>query len=139
MATESTFTGKLLTALNSVDQTVIWKASDRYQVGIPDVVGSHRGLFVGIEVKYEGVLNINKPYPAKHPFSGPQVRRMVAVRHTGGLLCGVVGCGNQFIAVLPENIDLDTGRVTTQDNPRFQLDPQSAKEFFAWLITMRLR
>jgi len=70
--------------------------SDKYQVGIPDNIGSYRGLLFGIEVKAVGSVPKNGLAPAKkdHRFTKTQVKELERIQKEGGgvglgfLICG---------------------------------------------------
>lgn len=101
----------LLTAL----QAVGWfrNISDKFQIGIPDNVGSYRGLTFGIEVKAVSEIPKNGMTPPKsgHVFSAPQIKELYAIQNEGGGVgLGVIICGSTLFWCTPEYID-ENGQV----------------------------
>jgi ribosomal protein L25 (general stress protein Ctc) len=64
------------------ERNFVWKfhASEYDPVGIPDIIGSIEGFFVGIEAK----LDTNR-------FSDAQKAKIRAINRTGGIAAGIVG------------------------------------------------
>lgn len=69
--TESQATSKIIACLNEDGR--FWKASDRFQAGIPDIIGVHHGRHCEIEMK----IDYNKPTPL-------QVFNLLACIRNGG-------------------------------------------------------
>ena len=88
------------------------KISDRVQVGIPDIIGSNRGNFVGIEVKAIGEVPEDGWVPKKgsHPFDQVQVHNLRDIHRDGGLGVGIIVCGRQAVWCYWDQIN-ELGRV----------------------------
>jgi len=83
------------------------KLSDRYQVGLPDIIGCMHGKFIGIEVKSvaeiapEGLC----PRMSEHTFSPKQVRELTRINEAGGLGIAVVACKDKLMYFHPHLIN----------------------------------
>lgn len=89
--------------------------SDEFQVGIPDIIGSGRGKFFGIEFKSVGELGGIVPTKGHHPFTPTQVKELNQINSKGsGVGIGVIMCGKHFIWVSPSEINKD-GRVNVDE------------------------
>ena len=107
---ETVDTGPLLSAL----QRVGWfrKINDTVQVGIPDIIGSHKGTFYGIEVKAIKEVPEDGIVPSKgsHTFSAKQRHDLKSICESGGVGVGVVICGKIAGVFTPDKID-ENGQV----------------------------
>lgn len=92
------------------------KISDRVQVGIPDIIGSYRGRFNGIEIKAIDEVPLDGMVPKKgsHPFDQVQVNNLQDIDRNGGLGVGVVVCGKKAIWAYYHQIN-QLGRVSWND------------------------
>jgi hypothetical protein len=84
--------------------------SDKFQIGIPDIVGCIQGKFFGIEFKSVEELSGVIPPKGSHPFTETQIKDLKLINHSGGVGIGVIRCGEYFIWVHPIEIDKN-GRV----------------------------
>ena len=102
---ETTDTGPLLSAL----QRHGWfrKINDTVQVGIPDIIGCHEGVFYGIEVKSVAEIPQGGIVPPKgtHTFTAKQVHDLKNVHKNGGVGVGVIICGKIAAVFTPDKID----------------------------------
>lgn len=89
--------------------------TDEFQIGIPDIIGSGRGKFFGIEFKSVGELGGIVPAKGHHPFTLPQIKELNQINSKGsGVGIGVIMCGEFFIWVSPQEIRED-GRVNVDE------------------------
>lgn len=88
--------------------------SDKYQIGIPDLLGGYRGTLVGIEFKSVGEFSGIVPPKGHHPFTPTQIKELKHIVKDGGVGIGVIMCGKFFVWVFPEEID-NEGRVNIDD------------------------
>lgn len=114
MATEARCSKKLLEALK-VPGAQFDKMADRYQVGLPDIIGCYSGLFVAIEVKANdsAVIPAGKEkmrIPSGHSFSVMQTRRLLAYKRARGAALAVIFLGDLVVFADAEMIGED-GRI----------------------------
>jgi len=105
---ETEVNGTILTTL----QKLGWfrNISDKYQVGIPDNVGSYGGLTFGVELKVVDEIPEDGLAPAKneHRFSQTQVKELRSLQNVGGGIgLGIIVCGNTLFWFTPESITED--------------------------------
>ena len=108
MTTEARCSKRLLGALK-IPGAQFDKMSDRYQVGIPDILGCYQGLFVAIEVKSNDgfVLPAEKTFaelPKGHGFSAMQRARLLAYKKARAASLGVVFLGSLVVVADAELI-----------------------------------
>jgi len=106
-------TGASSKVLNSLKRHGYFrKISDRVQVGIPDIIGSYKIRFYGVEIK--AITEVPKdgmvPKRGSHPFDKIQVNNLEEIHKTGGVGVGMVVCGKQAVFCYYHQID-DEGRI----------------------------
>ena len=90
--------------------------TDQFQVGIPDIIGSYKGAFIGIEFKSVDELSGTIPPKGSHPFTSKQVRELGSIEKSEGVGVGVIRCGKKFVLVLP--LFIKDGRVDFNSIPK---------------------
>ena len=109
---ESDFSRELLWALNDLDQYSHFnKICDRFQVGMPDIIGCFEGKYVGIEVKHVHELLMDKAQPRLHKFSPIQIVQLGKIAKAGGAALGIIACGVTGFLFNYTEIDAKTGRI----------------------------
>lgn len=102
---ETIDTGPILSQLQS--EGWFKKINDTVQVGIPDILGIHKGTSYGIEVKSIGEVPMDGMVPpmSGHTFSNIQVRELCTINDNGGIGVGLIICGKHAVIVPPSLID----------------------------------
>ncbi len=113
--------------------------SDEFQVGIPDIIGSGRGKFFGIEFKSVGELGGIVPAKGHHPFTKTQIKELNQINSKGsGVGIGVIMCGKYFVWVSPSEIQedgrVDVDRLLEQDPNRLLRIDSDIRKFFNFFI-----
>ena len=75
-STESNFSLELKNKINKIPFAYFTKISDRYQIGLLDLIGSYHGNYIALESKVENVVKAGKKVPTGHPFTKAQVNEM---------------------------------------------------------------
>ena len=113
------------------------KISDRVQVGIPDVIGSFKGRFTGVEVKAVSEIPSDGKVPKKgsHPFDKVQVNNLEEIHKNKGIAVGLVVCGNKGVFAFYNQID-EEGRIDWNDlwdHNQFIEDVRDLSETLEWI------
>lgn len=76
-------------------------------MGIPDILGSYKSIFYGIEVKVVKSVAEDGWAPRKkeHRFSSKQVEELKSIERSGGVGLAAVICGNNLYFALPDDIN----------------------------------
>lgn len=76
-------------------ENFVWKfhASEFDPPGIPDIIGSIQGRFVGLELKMEG-----------NYFSEFQKTKMLLISQSGGIACGVIQMKDESVWLLTNDV-----------------------------------
>jgi hypothetical protein len=113
---EAQFSSGLIKALNDMHKCLFRKASDRVQIGLPDIIGCFGGSHVEIEVKHENTMVLSKRVPTgSHPFTGAQVKELLKAQEAGGVAIGIVACGKKGWA-FPASWIGEDGRICLDDH-----------------------
>ena len=97
MASEKTFVRTLMKAMGSHDTACVWKPSDGFTLGIPDINAVIDGVFWGLEVKVAKriVASIDEVHRLgddvlRHKFSGPQISMLRKLERAGAQAWGII-------------------------------------------------
>jgi len=81
--------------------------SDRVQIGLPDIIGTFKGVTFGLEVK--SVKDIAEdglaPRSSEHCFTPPQVKELFNIGQNGGWGLGILICGPKLFWFSPDYIN----------------------------------
>ena len=128
---EGKFSGKFVQQLDSMEGCAFRKLSDRYQIGLSDIVGSFHGIYTTLEVKHTAEIT-NGVVRLQHAFTGPQIEELKRIEETGGLAYGIVACGEMAWAYRVRDI-LPTGQVPPISAAACAFDLDSVRRFVRFL------
>jgi len=130
---ESLKTGPLLESLQQ--EGYFRKLSDRFQIGMPDIIGCYKGLYVGIEVKEVSVIAEGGMAPSLsgHVFTKAQVKELKQIEANGGIAIAIVLCGDKAFWFTPDQItgqgqvncirSMDNGCVVKKEHGKWNVHP----------------
>lgn len=111
---EGKFSSDLVLAMEQLDDCAFRKISDRFQVGVSDIVGCFRGWYAGLECKHVYEV-VGTKITLKRTFTGAQVEELKRIRDCGGIAYGVVACGQRAWVFEPSAITADTTVLDTSN------------------------
>ena len=137
MRTENEMNGKLSTWMKSLwPEYRHFKASDKYQVGVPDFILWGNGKSCVLESKFIPSIPTKGKSWLKHPFSAPQKNFMRSVVKTGNIAFGLVGVKEtkRMMLISIESID-KSGNINSDEGGKwFPITKEGTGELMEYIF-----